>query len=241
VSLGSAHILGEDFIFTNLKFQLQGTAPNVRYGLAGSRHDGGGVRHNAEVISGRAVEVERVAISILEKRSKFAPSTLIVPTGAGFVVDVADLFLRWPKSKTICCKSCRCGNLPMRRTNARLSAVYGELEIIPDEDVARRSSRAITSASTWRGWRLCGESCARTHRRDQIASVKNWSANSKPGSDGISCSTTMELGGGIGGIRGRICRNVPPGIQNYQQRPGRAGRRAQLRLYLSPCPEPQLR
>jgi hypothetical protein len=71
--------------------------------------------------------------------------------------------------------------------------------------------------------------CAREHTAALSQEVRQEIERDFAGKDInlLSCTTTMEMGVDLGDLEAVVCLNVPPGISNYQQRTGRAGRRAQ--------------
>lgn len=82
--------------------------------------------------------------------------------------------------------------------------MYSELSVFPSA-IAREHTAALTSGNR--------EEIERKFKAHQI--------------NILSSSTTMEVGIDLGELEGVFLRNTPPDISNYQQRAGRAGRRAQ--------------
>ena len=232
VGLGAAHIWGEDFIHSNLRFQLQGTAPNVRYGWLAHIGDPGNVRHNrrsyflAEQLKLNEWDsLLRKAFEVLQV------ANLIVPAqNGGFVVDVRRLvFTDGRKAKIHRCKSCGWRQFPNVAAKCAAFRCKGELEVISDEDRRKEEQQShyfrlyLGADGDYTG-KVVREHTAAINNRIREELERQFKAGKVTV---LSCSTTMELGVDIGELEAVVCRNVPPGIQNYQQRTGRAGRRAQ--------------
>jgi ATP-dependent helicase YprA (DUF1998 family) len=232
VSLAAAHVWGEDFTHNNLRFQLQGTAANIRYGWLAHIHDGGSVRHNRRSY----LLAERLQLAGWESilRAAFEAlqaSQLIIPAnGGGFVVDIRRLvFTDGREAKLHRCKSCGWRQFSNVVNKCAAFRCQGELEVIPDEE-RRKEEQVGHYFRLYLG--VDGEYIGKVVR-EHTAAINNrireeLERQFRAGKVTVlSCSTTMELGVDIGELEAVVCRNVPPGIQNYQQRTGRAGRRAQ--------------
>ncbi len=232
VSLGAAHVWGEDFIHSNLRFQLQGTAPNVRYGWLAHVSDGGSVRHNRRsYFLAEQLKLNEWDSLLRKAFESLQAANLIAPAqNGGFVVDVRRLvFTDGRKAKIHRCKACGWRQFPSVSSKCAAFRCHGELEIICDDDRQKEEQQShyfrlyLGVDGDYVG-KVVREHTAAINNRIREELERQFKAGKVTV---LSCSTTMELGVDIGELEAVVCRNVPPGIQNYQQRTGRAGRRAQ--------------
>jgi ATP-dependent helicase YprA (DUF1998 family) len=155
-------------------------------------------------------------------------ATLLVAHEGGRVLDLQHLRLvdggRRPLFR---CRAC--GLTQPHHVGERCTALRceGTVEAVPedvrerwrlDQHYVRRVTQAVTRPAIAREH----TAAIATGARERIeAQFRDGSINL------LSCTTTMEMGVDLGDLEAVVCRNVPPSIANYQQRAGRAGRRAQ--------------
>jgi ATP-dependent helicase YprA (DUF1998 family) len=229
VSLESAHIWGEHFIGRDLRFQLQGTSRNARFSWLAAVTDQGRVfqnRRSSFVQSQlQLTESDRILRAAFEA---LRDNGLVIVDNAAFVLDVRKLIFRDGQRVPLYrCMACGWRQFADVKHKCAAFRCHGELEVIPIEDRSREADEhhyvQLYAQDAYTGMIAREHTAAINNRvREQLE------RDFKSGMVSVlSCSTTMELGVDIGELESVFCRNVPPGIQNYQQRTGRAGRRAQ--------------
>lgn len=232
VNLASPHIWGENFVRPNLRFNLDGTSKEVRYAWKPWLRESGSAVDNRRSyflreqlgLADDADGVLAIAFDALRQAELIRQE----PNKPGFVMEAKKLVLTDGRAVP----QYRCGACGLRQflNVADRCASFrcrGTLVRIPDEEREREQREGhyhcLFLAGQYAG-KLVREHTAAINNRLREKLERDF----KDGEVSIlSCSTTMELGVDIGELEAVVCRNVPPGIQNYQQRTGRAGRRAQ--------------
>jgi len=125
------------------------------------------------------------------------------------------------------CKSCGLRQMHVLKGKCSAFHCHGEVEEIVAAERALMRQRNHYLAS----YEEAGHVTVRAREHTASLSTDLREAIEKEFSEGrinvLSCTTTMEMGVDLGDLEAVINLNVPPGIANYQQRTGRAGRRAQ--------------
>ena len=233
VSLEDSFIWGSDYTQRNLSLALTGADQRVvRYNWLPSLNDAGRVFTNrrshflkAQLKLDNWQAVLNAAFQALTRVELLVPD---MRQPGAFLVDVNQLVFTDGRATPM--HRCRkCGlrqfiNVLGKCTTFRCD---GELETLNDDDRNREQRDGhyfgLYLRERYAGMVVKEHTAAINNRvREQLE------RDFKEGKVSLlSCSTTMELGVDIGELEAVVCRNVPPGIQNYQQRTGRAGRRAQ--------------
>ena len=152
----------------------------------------------------------------------------LIPLKPGFGVDVTKL--RFKSSTDLplfICKNCglRQANIVKERCTA--FRCKGQVEALSHEERGQFNRQNHYVFSYLEG----KASTARAREHTASLSTELREEIEREFSDGkinlLSCTTTMEMGVDLGDLEAVINLNIPPGIGNYQQRTGRAGRRAQ--------------
>lgn len=233
VALDDPFIWGSDHARRNLLFALTGAdGKSVRFNWLPSQNDAGRIFSNRRSHYVR----EQLGISDWESVLKLAFQSLLdngivvrdAQQPGAFAIDVKQLIFQDGRPSTLF-RCGRCGVRQFLNVSRKCSTFRcaGELEALTN--IERRFEQEnghyfrLYLRTSYAGMVVREHTAAISNRiREQLE------RDFKTGKVTVlSCSTTMELGVDIGELEAVVCRNVPPSIQNYQQRTGRAGRRAQ--------------
>lgn len=170
---------------------------------------------------------QQAAHSFLAKLWEYLEqSKLLMRAGAGRALDASAIYIKKAKNSSLYeCKSC--GLKQFHFVNNRCTA-FGCLGEVKEAD----SSQLSTARNHYLHSYIESEPllvCANEHTASLSTELREKieSRFHEKKINLLSCTTTMEVGVDLGELEAVVNLNVPPSIANYQQRTGRAGRRAQ--------------
>lgn len=228
VSLQRSHIWGTEFVNGNLQFQLDGATPQVRFGWKASITNGHVSHNRRSHFLEKQLGVSDFNMVLAHAFVALRNAELIIPGDPGFLLDVSKLVFTDGRSEGLYrCRECGWRQFSSVKHKCAAFRCNGSLELLSEEERLLEQKEhhyfQLYLQVAYVG-KVAREHTAAINNRDREDLERDFKAGTV---SVLSCTTTMELGVDIGELEAVVCRNVPPGIQNYQQRTGRAGRRAQ--------------
>jgi len=232
VDLRSAFVWGEEFIGKDLRVAIAGRGTQNKFSwVASVDNQTNRVYHNRRSwLLEKQLGLGNSHQPLLQAAwEALQAAGLLIPDDGAFVLDTSMLrFADGRKQPLHRCRRCGWRQFPNVADKCAAFRCDGELELIPDDErqQERRENHYLFQYLRPEGYAglVVKEHTAAIHNRLRELLERDFKRGKV---SALSCSTTMELGVDIGELEAVVCRNVPPGIQNYQQRTGRAGRRAQ--------------
>ncbi|AGI67589.1 ATP-dependent helicase [Octadecabacter antarcticus 307] len=211
--------------------------PNTRSSLAFSLIPAGNRANRFTTLLRKMANAKRVAIDenqIRDILSKFwkiieHPRMMTAKHGVGRGLKLDDDFLVRPGSEVSLYQCKKCGGRTQFDTAGVCPSMGCKGNLI-EIDATERAQLAKKNHYVVRYHERPLMGIAREHTAAIAGDVRARIEESfKTGETNLlSCTTTMEMGVDLGDLEAVLCKNVPPSISNYQQRAGRAGRRAQV-------------
>lgn len=151
---------------------------------------------------------------------------LLVSSGAGRALDASAIFIKRTTSETLYkCSACGLKQHYVVKNKCTAFGCYGQVLECTPEDVSAKRNHYIHSYTAVESNIVTAREHTASLSTDLREKIESNFFDSKV--NVLSCTTTMEVGVDLGELEAVVNLNVPPGVANYQQRTGRAGRRAQ--------------
>jgi hypothetical protein len=153
-------------------------------------------------------------------------SKLLIRAGTGRALDASAIYISKAKPDSLHeCKSCGLKQFYFVNDKCTAFGCLGDLIKSDDMQLSIERNHYLNSYIQSKPLLVCANehtASLSTELREKIESRFH-----EKKVNVLSCTTTMEVGVDLGELEAVVNLNVPPSVANYQQRTGRAGRRAQ--------------
>ncbi|MCG8314045.1 MAG: DEAD/DEAH box helicase [Pseudomonadales bacterium] len=153
-------------------------------------------------------------------------SKVLVSSGAGKALDASLILLADGSGKPLFkCKSCGLRQRHVVNSKCTSFGCTGDVEVCDPNELSAERNHYIHSYTEVQSQVVRSREHTASLSTELRETIESEFFDSKI--NVLSCTTTMEVGVDLGDLEAVVNLNVPPGVANYQQRTGRAGRRAQ--------------